>query len=1142
MSLNKSKKEQINIYNKFIEIKQTAIRCSIPITKSNNFSFHCYLVDNDWLNIWKKHVGYNSNKCKNKKNNTEKISIEPCKTLDSFEEVKYYILNNKQFEIVNDDFINSLNYCFTENAQFFQKEIYIGFDKVIICFNENNYIRYLLNMIKEKEYYELNINDKTVIKGILYETYENIFNKKSKFKYINFIPLNNANNTKSIYYSGTNNVYIYNPNANSTSKISNHYNNESQNDIVDETDNRSIVNSINNFNNNSLKIDKKDVPKKSKVNIKNNNQNNKSQNLKIPKKEKEIEKEKEKEKEKEEDLRKIYYEKEKEKLLLQKKINESLLNDLSRINSLPKLMKKKDILEKDIEKTKQDIDNQNERIKKLKKEIELKRPKQINSQNEEEKIGERSQKRKKSYRNQLKEEQMIKRQELEDKYKNILLQDKIKELKQKIYIKDLYEEKLKEKQNDLNKLFETIKTEFEYEKEFNKKQEFIKLIIQQNQDELEKLNTINSYEEELKKVQKDLEEKEKRKREEEIKINLAKKEEEEKKQIEEMNRKKKEEELNRIRKEKEEELIKLEEEHNKKREEYYEQIKKQESESKELLDKQKEKIKIKRNQFEEQIQLQKQIEEEEKRRQKEAEEEKLKQKMQLEIFLKKKERDKQEEMKIKRQREMEEERLKQQQQELELQEILKNDREHKELEEKMRRQKEIDEINRIQTEKEKEELMKQQRRKQEELEREQKRANIITCKSFITPPLIGLENIGATCYMNATLQCLSQTEVLTNYFLNEKNVNKIINNNIAKKNPNQPQLSPSYLNLINNLWKLQNKKTFAPTEFRKTLAIMNDLFKEGLPNDAKDLVYFILIQLHEELNLYGKNKNMNNMNNVNNVNNNMANQFDEQLILQMFIKDFFKVNCSIMSDHFYGITETKILCSECQRKNKNNNLLPIKFSFQTFNFLIFPLEEVRIFKNNKLNMNNMNMLNQMNMNQMNMMNQFNMNNQMGGFNNNFIFNNIFLQNNNVVNIYDCFDYNQKEEIFSGDNAMWCNECKGLFQSKNQTIIYTGPNILILILNRGRGIQYKIKLEYYETINLDNYILKKDKPSMIYDLYGVVTHLGESGDSGHFVASCKSPCDNKWYRYNDSIVHQIFNIKSEIIDLGNSYILFYQKRQ
>ena len=72
-------------------------------------------------------------------------------------------------------------------------------------------------------------------------------------------------------------------------------------------------------------------------------------------------------------------------------------------------------------------------------------------------------------------------------------------------------------------------------------------------------------------------------------------------------------------------------------------------------------------------------------------------------------------------------------------------------------------------------------------------------------------------------------------------------------------------------------------------------------------------------------------------------------------------------------------------------------------------------------------------------------------------------------------------------------------------------------------------------------VKKDKPSMIYDLYGVVTHLGESGDGGHFVASCKSPCNNSWYRYNDAMISPITNINSEIINFGNSYILFYQKR-
>ena len=52
------------------------------------------------------------------------------------------------------------------------------------------------------------------------------------------------------------------------------------------------------------------------------------------------------------------------------------------------------------------------------------------------------------------------------------------------------------------------------------------------------------------------------------------------------------------------------------------------------------------------------------------------------------------------------------------------------------------------------------------------------------PTLIGLNNIGATCFMNSTLQCLSQTKELTVYFLKQKNKNEIINNN--KMNINYP--------------------------------------------------------------------------------------------------------------------------------------------------------------------------------------------------------------------------------------------------------------------------------------------------------------------------------------------------------------------
>ena len=112
---------------------------------------------------------------------------------------------------------------------------------------------------------------------------------------------------------------------------------------------------------------------------------------------------------------------------------------------------------------------------------------------------------------------------------------------------------------------------------------------------------------------------------------------------------------------------------------------------------------------------------------------------------------------------------------------------------------------------------------------------------------IGLENIGATCYMNATLQCLSNTKDLNNYFLKKYKYNK---------NAENKRLSNEFYNVMKNLWNKKRKGTaYAPKEFKETISQMNSLFEGVQANDSKDLINFLLEQMHEELNNKSKNNN-----------------------------------------------------------------------------------------------------------------------------------------------------------------------------------------------------------------------------------------------------------------------------------------------
>ena len=262
---------------------------------------------------------------------------------------------------------------------------------------------------------------------------------------------------------------------------------------------------------------------------------------------------------------------------------------------------------------------------------------------------------------------------------------------------------------------------------------------------------------------------------------------------------------------------------------------------------------------------------------------------------------------------------------------------------------------------------------------------------------------------------------------------------------------------------------------------LNPLFAGFKAGDSKDLLNFLIMKMHDELNLANVPKN-------NNLKQFQLNQTDQFTMLNSFVNEYIQNYKSTISNLFYFMTKSKITCQNCKI---------ITYNFGVAFFIIFPLEKIRQFKSY-----------------------------------------FYGPNVNFVNIYECFTEEQSPIIL---DDYYCNNCKRTTKSMQISNYYTLPPYLIIILNRGTGNMYKVGFHIDEFIYLQNFA-EYEKNNNSYYLNGVIVHLGPSGESGHFIAYCVSPIDHKWYLYNDSIVTLCdqTNIGQQINQKGIPYILFYKK--
>ena len=373
--------------------------------------------------------------------------------------------------------------------------------------------------------------------------------------------------------------------------------------------------------------------------------------------------------------------------------------------------------------------------------------------------------------------------------------------------------------------------------------------------------------------------------------------------------------------------------------------------------------------------------------------------------------------------------------------------------------------------------------------------------------------------MNATLQCLCNIKPFVEFFKYNKQLK-----NIVEKDIKNEKLSSSFKLLIQNLILSPNipkKSSYSALEFKNKISRMNPLFEGVAANDARDLVDFLLVTLHEETNRPAPSPVGNNQENdimsklflmylhnkINTahpspVDNNQGNmsidQKKKEPNFNKFFQEFKQNYRSIISDLFYALNCKIIQCGYCKK---------MSYNYQIYFFLIFPLEEVRKYKL----MNNTQVKN-------------------NDFNNNAI--------NNIVDIYDCFAYNQKIYLMVGENRIYCNYCKETYDASYQTLLTSGPRILIIILNRGKGIEFNVKINFYLELNLNNYIELTDL-AWKYELFGVISHVGESGMGGHFIAYCKKDDYHQWFKFDDSIVKPVYNFGNEVLNDPMPCVLFYR---
>lgn len=351
--------------------------------------------------------------------------------------------------------------------------------------------------------------------------------------------------------------------------------------------------------------------------------------------------------------------------------------------------------------------------------------------------------------------------------------------------------------------------------------------------------------------------------------------------------------------------------------------------------------------------------------------------------------------------------------------------------------------------------------------------------------LVGLVNLGNTCFMNAGLQCLSHIEPISAYFLTGKYAEEL--------NPSNPfgtggHLAKGFAKLQELLWQ-RSSKAQTPSQIHSTLSkFARHLFRDAEQQDAQELLAYLLDGLHEDLNLVkvqAKGSPASQPVDPDEEDERLCQlerEKGEEYVAALTWMNNLMRHKSVLIDLFQGQLRSQLTCGECGHRSK---------TFDPYLYVSLPIHY------------------------------------------------------GMRTLEDALGHFLKEEALTDDERWRCPKCKRHVDAVKKIDFWKLPPVLVIHLKRFefdtstcrfRKINTKIRAPL--TVDFSQFVNAPQKGgSMVYDVISVANHMGNAG-RGHYTATCRHPVDGRFYHFNDT---DVYEAEGDDIITKEAYVLFLMRQ-